>query len=67
MGADKETPVDAQREANVERVQRWWEEYQKSRAVSARAIEELVTVAVLETVAPELLTDAPTPHQLVLL
>ena len=40
--ADGETPVDAQREANVQRVQRWWEEYQKSGAVSARAIEELV-------------------------
>jgi hypothetical protein len=40
--ADGETPVDTQREANVQRVQRCWEEYQKSGAVSARAIEELV-------------------------
>ncbi len=48
MRADRETPVDAPGEANVQRVKRWWEEYQKSGAVSARAIEELVRVAVLE-------------------
>ncbi len=67
MKRDEETPKDVQREANVLQVQHWWEEHQASGAVSVRATDELIRVAILETVAPELLVDPPTPQQLVLL
>ena len=67
MKPNGEIPKDVQREANVLQVQRWWEEHQESGAVSVRSTEELIRVAILETVAPELLVDPPTPQQLVLL
>ena len=67
MKPNGEIPKDVQREANVLQVQRWWEEHQESGAVSVRSTEELIRVAILKTVAPELLVDPPTPHQLVLL
>ena len=67
MKRDEEIPRDVQREANVLQVQHWWEEHQESGAVSVRATDKLIRVAILETMAPELLVDPPTPQQLVLL
>ena len=67
MRHDGKAPNDAQQEANALQIQRWWQEHQQNDAVSKRATDELIRVAILETVAPELLADPPTPYQLVLL